>query len=284
MDRKLLVTLLRKDIHELDMITQGFMEMEVYPKAIIDLAAKKSNDISNYLLELSLVESQQPQSVESQTEDLTIFNADGSFQMNEYQAGISKSKVDIRELEMIVAEVEPIEPTLGVEFVDEDEVFKNVIAENLISEFNTEQVGLSDEQVVINLELSPVEISQTKEETVIEVEAQQEQADEFSTLSLKQLYVQTLNDKHSKLENSIGATLANKRIADIKQAISIGERFRFQRELFRGNGEDMNKSLTYINQLATFEEAVKFLHSKYSWIEEDVTVLDFLQIVRRRFL
>lgn len=66
--------------------------------------------------------------------------------------------------------------------------------------------------------------------------------------------------------------------------INIGDRFRFQRELFRGNGEDMNKSINYINQLATLNEALSFLKSKYEWTEENETAEDFYQIIRRRFI
>ncbi|MFA5046513.1 MAG: hypothetical protein WC542_11365, partial [Paludibacter sp.] len=92
------------------------------------------------------------------------------------------------------------------------------------------------------------------------------------------------NEMLSKADNSISSTLANKKIADIKQAINIGDRFRFQRELFRGNGEDMNKTLTYINLLITQEEALSFLQSKYGWASDNETAEDFYQLVKRRFL
>ena len=82
----------------------------------------------------------------------------------------------------------------------------------------------------------------------------------------------------------MSASLANKKISDIKTAISIGDRFRFQRELFRGNGEDMNKTLNYINQLATFDEVQSFLQSKYSWDKGNENVDDFYQIVKRKFI
>jgi hypothetical protein len=94
-----------------------------------------------------------------------------------------------------------------------------------------------------------------------------------------------LQEKFSKIpDNSLGTTFANQKIDDIKKAISIGDRFRFQRELFRGNGEDMNKTLNYLNQLATLEEAVSFLQAKYKWDGENETVQDFFQILKRRFL
>jgi hypothetical protein len=65
--------------------------------------------------------------------------------------------------------------------------------------------------------------------------------------------------------------------------MSIGDRFRFQRELFNANGEDMNKTIAYINQLATYQEVESFLKSKYKWAEENETAEDFFQLVRRKF-
>ena len=93
----------------------------------------------------------------------------------------------------------------------------------------------------------------------------------------------TRNENLSGKDNSLSASLANKKIADIKQAISIGDRFRFQRELFRSNGEDMNKTLNYLNLLATEEEAMSFLKSKYGWDETNPTAEDFYQLVKRKF-
>ncbi len=92
------------------------------------------------------------------------------------------------------------------------------------------------------------------------------------------------NEFMSKADNSLSASIANKKITDIKQAISIGDRFRFQRELFKGNGEEMNKTLNYINQLATLDEVTSFLQSKYGWDGENETTEDFYQIIKRKFL
>ncbi len=52
MDRKLIVILLKKHIQELEMITEGFMEMTTYPKPIVALARKKTEDILDYISEL----------------------------------------------------------------------------------------------------------------------------------------------------------------------------------------------------------------------------------------
>ena len=45
-------------------------------------------------------------------------------------------------------------------------------------------------------------------------------------------------------------------VEDIRQAISLGDRFLFQRELFAGNGELMQKTLDEINSLNSLSEAM----------------------------
>ena len=54
------------------------------------------------------------------------------------------------------------------------------------------------------------------------------------------------------------------RVEDIKKAISLGDRFLFQRELFAGNGEQMNKTIEYLNGLSSLEEALKYIE-KFGW-------------------
>jgi len=45
----------------------------------------------------------------------------------------------------------------------------------------------------------------------------------------------------------------------------------------------MNKMLSYINMLATYDELVSFFQSKYGWAEENPVVEDFYQIIKRKF-
>ena len=93
----------------------------------------------------------------------------------------------------------------------------------------------------------------------------------------------TRNELLSKTENTISSVLANKKIEDIKQGINIGDRFRFQRELFNGNGEVMNKTIAYLNQLQKYEEAMSFLKAKFNWTADNNHADDFMQIVKRRY-
>jgi|GEM_PF-5276042 len=53
MNKELIVTLLRKNIHELDQLTSGFDEMDRIPSSILLLAKEKMADITVYLEQLN---------------------------------------------------------------------------------------------------------------------------------------------------------------------------------------------------------------------------------------
>lgn len=72
-------------------------------------------------------------------------------------------------------------------------------------------------------------------------------------------------------------------VKDIRQAISLGDRFLFQRELFAGNGEKMQKTLDDLNALDTLDEALEYIRSHFDWDKDATAVQLFENVLRRRF-
>ena len=299
MNRKLLVTLLQKSIQELEMITEGFMEMEHYPKAIIQLAQRKTDDIQSYIEILSTVmpdstdnsaENEIPAIVPSEEETttekpatLTVIDKTAD-EISENPTSSETSETEIINEETLLSETDEDEED---ETIEEEEILEEETEdEEEIEEVTTETSELEELEEITSVveptsnEKEIIEEKFTSNETITIVEETRK-----SMIGDKNLLTSvTRNELLSRTENTISSVLANKKIEDIKQGINIGDRFRFQRELFRGNGEDMNKTLSYINQLATLNEALSFLRSKYGWSTDNETAEDFYQIVRRRFL
>ena len=71
-------------------------------------------------------------------------------------------------------------------------------------------------------------------------------------------------------------------VTDIRQAVSIGDRFLFQRELFGGNAEKLQQTLTELNSLHSFDEAVAFIE-RFGWDKQSPTHELFINVLRRRF-
>lgn len=72
-------------------------------------------------------------------------------------------------------------------------------------------------------------------------------------------------------------------VEDIRQAISLGDRFLFQRELFAGNGELMQKTLDEINKLGSLNEAMDYVLDNFDWDKESTAVQLFENVLKRRF-
>ena len=72
-------------------------------------------------------------------------------------------------------------------------------------------------------------------------------------------------------------------VEDIRQAISLGDRFLFQRELFAGNGELMQKTLDEINSLGSLSEAMDYVLDNFEWDKESTAVQLFENVLKRRF-
>ena len=73
------------------------------------------------------------------------------------------------------------------------------------------------------------------------------------------------------------------KVSDIKKAISLGDRFLFQRELFGGNGEKMAKTIAELNRLSGLDEAEAYIDKHFSWDKQSSTYELFYNILKRRW-
>lgn len=287
MNRKLLVTLLHKNIEELNVITEGFMEMNDFPAAILHLARRKTEDIQTIIDQLASIQNSVTDEKKAGVTEINhTVTKPRNFEVNFIHPSQIQQTAELIKDDLAGMNAEeldfPVEP-----------VNSEVIAEETVIEETEEVIEMTSEETeeVVSLPGS--------EEIVVESTEKTELTEEFNQITIKitteESKKTTIADKIisptvsrneilAKTDKSLSASIAHKKIDDIKQAISIGDRFRFQRELFRGNGEDMNKTLNYINQLATLNEAVTFLQSKYGWDTGNETTEDFYQILKRKFL
>jgi hypothetical protein len=98
----------------------------------------------------------------------------------------------------------------------------------------------------------------------------------------------TLNDK---LKNENGETLIQKhskrKIVDIKEAITLNQKFIFIKELFNGDASEYNNMLSSIDQCDNYQSALQLLNSNYSqklnWPQDKDEVKEFYAIVERKF-
>jgi hypothetical protein len=78
------------------------------------------------------------------------------------------------------------------------------------------------------------------------------------------------------------AAVYGKAVEDIRQAISLGDRFLYQRELFGQNAELMQRTLTELNALGSFDEAMNYI-AQFGWDTESNSYQQFIVTLHRRF-
>lgn len=100
----------------------------------------------------------------------------------------------------------------------------------------------------------------------------------------------SLNEKFStteKKEKSIADKLQEKPINDLKGAIGINDKFKFINELFDGNLQAYNDTISKLNSFKSFTEAGSFLDQikiEYGWANENDSYTKLSDMVIRRYL
>jgi hypothetical protein len=72
-------------------------------------------------------------------------------------------------------------------------------------------------------------------------------------------------------------------VIDLKKAISLNDRFLFQRELFGNSRDAMSDMISRLNSFGNFNEAEKYLKENTSWNFDDSVVQDFLFVIKKGF-
>ncbi len=72
-------------------------------------------------------------------------------------------------------------------------------------------------------------------------------------------------------------------VTDIRKAISLGDRFLFQRELFGQNGETMQRTLDIINHCSSEQEVFDYIEQNFEWDKKSPTYELFINAVHRTY-
>ena len=75
-----------------------------------------------------------------------------------------------------------------------------------------------------------------------------------------------------------------KTAGDLRRSISLNDSFRFSRELFGGNMEQMNHVLQQIGEMHSLDAALVFLSSKIKVEEENEAKADLVELLKKYFI
>lgn len=203
---------------------------------------------------------------------------------------------DIRELDMITQglyETETLSPTIiklasskAKEVVDNLQKLAEIKIEKPVTPAIIEEEIVGEEQTSVIPEIvAEKEVEKEKPEQTST--SQEESTPQIEQKPTEKVIIKTdtkIEGINKPKDDSLASSLAQKKITDLKQVISIADRFRFQRELFTNNADKMNETLIYLNSSTGIENALAYLSSNFDWKADNENVEDFMNLVKRLFV
>lgn len=239
------------DLKELEMLIAGMRDAEIYPVSFFSQTFNLTHKILNDLHSL-------------ETTQIEMLRQ----QMEAHQALIQSLPNPVA-APMPVPETveEPVEETVEETVIVEETKIPE--PEEPIRELIVEKTEVIVEEKPAE-QPEPVVIPQAEPEKIAEPEKPAEPPHKPVTTEKQGVFLSDLLEK--------------KNLSDFRKAFSLNDRFRFRRELFGGNEEKMNKAITDLNDIHTYEESVTYLNNELKWNIEDEAVADFIKLLEKRFL
>lgn len=91
------------------------------------------------------------------------------------------------------------------------------------------------------------------------------------------------NEPQRPVEAEKPAPTVTRTLPDLRKAFSLNDRFRFQRELFGGDVERMNRTIDELNAAGSYAEAIAYINNVCKWNLDEEAAADFLKLVEKHF-
>ncbi|MEE0921206.1 MAG: hypothetical protein U0L47_01790 [Paludibacteraceae bacterium] len=205
---------------------------------------------------------------------------------DEAKALIATLRAEVTSLSAAGVAVAPAEePEVEIELIVEDPQ-EQEIPEELVEEPQEESAEESQEEPAQEMPLEtlePLELLDPLEPLEVVTPAPAPQPVQSTDNLTPSDTPSTKPTQPAKGAQPLQTSLFGTAVEDIRQAISLGDRFLFQRELFAGNGELMQKTLDEINSLNSLSEAMDYVLDNFEWDKESTAVQLFENVLKRRF-
>jgi hypothetical protein len=158
---------------------------------------------------------------------------------------------------------------------------------------NTQQISILDLENEVKKEEPQPEISiapkmEVKEEIKAPVSVEVPKVVETPSVQ-QHTMPSSLNEKlqqSQQQKTSLAEKLQKKPISDLKTAIGLNQKFLFMNDLFEGENAAYNEALNLLNNFSSMDDAKNYLltlGTKYNWDLESDSVVQFTDLVERRY-
>lgn len=186
------------------------------------------------------------------------------------------------------ASIEPAkdEPEIASQPISEIEIEESVSVSKTEQPKDDKLIEVEKEKAIESTDdiKSPVEISQdlpTEKEKPVDIKKEPETlADLFR--NSKSFRNEELAEKNPVRDLSV--KLQSQPISDIGSAIGLNDKFLFIKELFNGNSETYEETISYLNNAPNFNNAFNYLNEHFDWEMENPLVQKLLDLARRKLI
>lgn len=258
------------DIRELEKLIAAMRDAEIYPVSFFSQSFELTRKI---LHDLHALEAAQIEMLRKQMEEhLAVLN---ELPLREITKPVVEKPQYVTTEEFVVEE----KPAEVEEFVVEEKplaVEVPVVATpvitpvEILSEISTEAESFVAESVIEGIAEKPAvfvkEVILSEPVVVTPVHHQVSLSETIATSNI-----------------SLNEILEKKNLSDFKKAFSLNDRFYFRRELFAGDEARMNRVISTLNDIHSYEESVAYLDRELKWNIEDSAVSAFIKLLEKRF-
>lgn len=173
--------------------------------------------------------------------------------------------------------------------VEEEDAVDEIVSENPVMDEAVEAEASdgepeADPEVEADFEIESEAEAENETEANFKSEDDGEPASETLADVLNHERPDSLAEHYEKqlAQKRLQNTLAAQRYADFSRALSLNDRFRYQRELFNNNREALSALMSALDTMETWAEAEDYL-ATYHWDEELPVVQEFYAMIEQHF-
>jgi len=264
MNKNKLITFILNDISELDMLTKCMESMETIPYAMHDLALQKVRNILSEFEQLSVESKEEAQ----HNSDINTIVSGCKAKVEEVKTVVKpqieqEQKVNIKEELVSPKKNATIEVDAAV--IDTVKVVAKEPEPKIVEELSTPAP-----------EVKKVEIKPVEPEIPAQVKNVEKPVTEHPKATVGNPVI--TNERFKG-----GRRLESRFVTDLKKALNLNDRLRYQKELFGGNMALLNSTIDKLNAMSSLQEAEAYVAENFNWDTTEGAAFEFMELLEARF-
>ncbi|MCK9155252.1 MAG: hypothetical protein M0P12_03960 [Paludibacteraceae bacterium] len=307
MGKSELLDVILRDIKELELIAQGMREMDKVPTVMSDLAKIKAMNVydgfchinenpamvfADQLRSIQKIESScqtsEPKVAEPEIEKAAVLSPEK--QIEPIKKEEKEEKVAELETPIEVESVPQMHEKLEAK-VDKEEVKTfDAVAEKEEEEKRDESI--KPETQGLDNQKEKVEKHQRIDADTYPYSVKSKELEKKGTI-IAEIPNDTLktitNERFKTNMKSVNESVSLSRkpegrfVKSLKKAINLNDGFRYRKELFAGDSYLMNATIEALDEMDSFDKAMEYVLSRFSWDLNSQTAGDFVAMLEARF-